>query len=181
MNRSAITMIVRVAALGSAGFAVLQTPAFSEPPAAFTTSQSNQSEALPALPSDPWQVNQLMKPEELVKVLSKSVGEKPLVFCVGYPVLYQGGHIAGSEFAGPTSKPDGLQKLKQEAESLPRDKQIVLYCGCCPWKDCPNIRPAFRAMQELGFKNVKVLDLPKNLREDWIDKGFPIQKADDAK
>ena len=182
MSRSSIALMVGIAAVGSAGFAVLQTPALAKsPPAAATTSQSNQSEALPALPSDPWQVGQLMKPEELVEALSKSVGEKPVVFCVGFSVLYQGGHIAGSEFAGPTAKPDGLQRLKQKAEGLPRDKQVVLYCGCCPWKDCPNIRPAFRTMQELGFKNVKVLDLPKNLREDWIEKGFPIQKADDAK
>lgn len=143
--------------------------------------QSDQSEQLPALPSDPWLVSQLIKPEELVKSLSEATGEKPLVLCVAYSLLYQGRHIAGSKFIGPTSKPEGIQKLKQEAESLPRDKQIVLYCGCCPWKDCPNIRPAFRAMQEMGFKNVKVLYLPKNLRQDWIDKGFPIQKADDAK
>jgi thiosulfate/3-mercaptopyruvate sulfurtransferase len=143
--------------------------------------QSDQSQQLPALPSDPWQVGQLMKPEELVKFLSEATGEKPLVLCVGYPVLYEGGHIAGSKFTGPASKPDGLQKLKQEAASLSRDKQIVLYCGCCPWKDCPNIRPAFRTVHELGFKNVRVLYLPKNFQQDWIAKGFPIQKGDDAK
>lgn len=181
MNRSSIAMMVGIAAVGSAGLAVLQTPAFAEPPAAFAASKASESEQLSSLPPDPWQVGQLMNPEELLKALSKSMAEKPLVFCVGFPVLYEGGHIAGSEFAGPTAKPAGLQKLKQAAESVPRDRQIVLYCGCCPWQDCPNIRPAFRVMQELGFKNVKVLDLPRNLREDWIDKGFPIQKAGDAK
>ncbi len=181
MTKRAITVIVTVAALGSAVFSVWQTPAFSEQPAVSTTSKSNQSEQLSTLPSDPWQTNQLMNPEELVKTQSEAVGEKPLVLYVGYPLLYHGGHIAGSKFAGPASKPDGLQKLTQAAEGLPRDEQIVLYCGCCPWKECPNIRPAVRTMKELGFKNVRVLYLPKNLRQDWIDKGFPIQKADDAK
>ena len=143
--------------------------------------QSDQTQQISALPSDPWQGSQLIKPEELVKALSEATGEKPLVLCVGYPLQYEGGHIAGSKFIGPTSKAEGIQKLKQEAEGLPRDKQIVLYCGCCPWKDCPNIRPAFRSMHEMGFKNVRVLYLPKNLRQDWIGTGFPIQKADDIK
>jgi rhodanese-related sulfurtransferase len=143
--------------------------------------QADQSRQLPALPSDPWQASQLMTPEDLSTSLSKATVDKPLVLYVGYPVLYQGGHIAGSTFAGPASKPDGLQKLNQEVKGLPRDKQIVLYCGCCPWKDCPNIRPAFQTLKDLGFKNVKVLYLPKNLLNDWITKGFPTQKSDDAK
>ncbi len=100
---------------------------------------------------------------------------------VGYPPLYQGGHIAGATFAGPASKSGGIQKLNQEVKDLPRDRQIVLYCGCCPWKDCPNIRPAFQTLKDLGFKNVKVLYLAKNLLTDWIAKGFPTQKADDPK
>ncbi len=152
-----------------------------EPPAASTASKSNQSEQLPVLPSDPWQVDQLIKPEELIKSLSETAGEKPLVLQVGVLVLYHGGHIVGSKFAGPASKPQGVQLLKSEAENLPRDKPVVLYCGCCPWTNCPNIRPAFRTMQELGFKNVKVLEIPKNLRQDWIAKGFPIKKGDDVK
>jgi thiosulfate/3-mercaptopyruvate sulfurtransferase len=143
--------------------------------------QPDQSRQLPALASDPWQASQLMTPEDLSTSLSKATVDKPLVLYVGFPVLYQGGHIAGAIFAGPASKPDGLQKLNQEVKGLQRDKQIVLYCGCCPWKDCPNIRPAFQTLKDLGFKNVKVLYLPKNLLNDWIAKGFPTQKADDAR
>lgn len=136
---------------------------------------------LPASSSDPWQASQLMKPEELAKALSGTTGAKPVVLCVGFMVLYQGGHITGSRFAGPASRPQGIQKLKREVENLPRDKEIVLYCGCCPWKDCPNIRPAFRTMERLGFKNIRVLYLPNNLREDWINKRFPTQKGGDGK
>ncbi|HUJ08495.1 MAG TPA: rhodanese-like domain-containing protein [Verrucomicrobiae bacterium] len=146
-----------------------------------SSGQSDQPEPARTLPSDPWRVNQLMKPEELARTLAEASGEKPLVLYVGYPVLYQGGHIAGSKFIGPASKPEGLQALKQAVQDLPRDKQVVLYCGCCPWKECPNIRPAFRTVQDRGFKNVKVLYLPKNFRRDWIANGFPIQKRDEAK
>ena len=141
---------------------------------------SDQFRQLPVLPSDPWQASQLVKPEDLAASLSKATADRPLVLYVGPRFPYQGGHIAGSTFVGPTSKPDGLQALKQEMKNLPRDKQIVLYCGCCPWKDCPNIRPAFRTLEGQGFKDVRVLYLPKNLRQDWIAKGFPTQKGDDA-
>jgi len=138
----------------------------------------DQTNQISIVPSDSWQTNQLITPDDLAKSLSASTGEKPLVICVAYPVLYQGDHIVGAKFAGPGSKPKGIQALKNAVEGLPRDKQIVLYCGCCPWERCPNVRPAFRAMQEWGFKNVKVLSIPTNLRENWIIKGFPVEKGD---
>lgn len=142
---------------------------------------SNDTEQVRAPSSAPWQPNQIVKPEVLVKSLSSATGEKPLVICVGFPVLYQGGHIVGAKFAGPAARPAGIQALKREVQDLPRDKQIVLYCGCCPWKRCPNIRPAFRVMQGLGFTNVKVLSIPTNFRKDWVDKGYPIEKGTDKK
>ena len=143
---------------------------------------ADQARQLPAvLPSDPWQASQLMTPEDLSATLSKAAADKPLVLYVGFPVLYQGGHIEGAGFAGPGSKPDGIHKLDQAVKELPRDRRIVLYCGCCPWKDCPNIRPAFQALKDLGFTNVRVLYVTKNLLTDWIDKGFPTQKSDDAR
>jgi hypothetical protein len=37
----------------------------------------------------------------------------------------------------------------------------------------PNIRPAFNALVEMGFKNVKILDLPKNVKTNWIDHNYP--------
>lgn len=130
-------------------------------------------------PSNPWQTNQVISPADLAKTLSAATSTKPLVVCVGFPVLYQGGHIVGAKFAGPASKPAGIQALKHAVQALPHDKKIVLYCGCCPWNRCPNIRPAFRTMQKLGFTNVKVLSVPTNLRTDWIAKGYPIEKGPD--
>ena len=43
---------------------------------------------------------------------------------------------------------------------------------------CPNVRPAFKALQDLGFKNVRVLLLPANFATDWADKGLPYNKGD---
>jgi rhodanese-related sulfurtransferase len=131
--------------------------------------------------ADPWQASQLLAPEDLATSLSKAEVDKPLVLYVGFLPLYQGGHIAGATFAGPASKSAGIKKLNQEVKDLPRDKQIVLYCGCCPWKDCPNIRPAFQTLKDLGFTNVQALYVVKNVLTDWTAKGFPTQKGDDAK
>jgi thiosulfate/3-mercaptopyruvate sulfurtransferase len=138
---------------------------------------SSQTNQVRPQPPAPWQDHQVIEPEQLVKSLSAAKGGKPLVLCVGFPVLYQGGHIVGAKFAGPAARPAGIQALKRAVQGLPRDAQIVVYCGCCPWQRCPNVRPAFSTLQDLGFTNVKVLSLPTNFREDWIARGFPIEKG----
>jgi hypothetical protein len=101
---------------------------------------------------------------------------KPLVIQVGFNVLYRSAHIAGTVYAGPGSKPEGLEALKALVEKEPRDREIVIYCGCCPWEKCPNIRPAFAALHEMGFRHVSALYVPENLAKDWIDKGLPTDK-----
>jgi len=137
---------------------------------------------LSATAREPDQSDQLVKPEELAKLLSSETTSAQLsVLCVGFPVLYRGGHIVGSKFVGPASRPEGIQALRREVQNLPRNRRIVLYCGCCPWDDCPNIRPAFEALHATGFTNVALLYLPHKFLDDWISKGFPVQKGDEPK
>ena len=81
-------------------------------------------------------------PEELLKILQAAAGNKPAIFQVGFHVLYAQAHIPGSVYAGPASTESGLQNLQKQIESLPRDRFIILYCGCCPWIHCPNVKPA---------------------------------------
>jgi hypothetical protein len=38
------------------------------------------------------------------------------------------------------------------------------------------VRPAIAALKTLQFSNYKLLNLPKNLKADWIDKGYPTVK-----
>jgi hypothetical protein len=101
---------------------------------------------------------------------------KPLVIHTGFAVLYRSAHIAGTVYAGPGSKPEGLEDLKTLLAKEPRNREIVIYCGCCPWDKCPNIRPAFAALHDMGFTRVSALYLPENLAKDWIDKGLPTDK-----
>jgi thiosulfate/3-mercaptopyruvate sulfurtransferase len=120
---------------------------------------------------DPWEAKDVLTPAELAADL-----KTPLVIHVGFPVLYRSAHITGSTYAGPGSKPDGIEALKKAVADQPHSREIVLYCGCCPWEKCPNIRPAFAALHEMGFTRVKVMKSPENLKTDWIDKGFPAEK-----
>jgi thiosulfate/3-mercaptopyruvate sulfurtransferase len=119
----------------------------------------------------------LIQPDELVKILQSSRGEKPLMIQVGSHVLYEQAHIPGSEYIGPPTSEVGLLQLRKRVEPLPRKKFIVLYCGCCPWDHCPNVKPADDALQAMGFTNVKVLYFANNFGADWVDKGYPVAKG----
>ena len=125
--------------------------------------------------TEPWTNDDLLQPGQVAKNLNT-----PLVIHVGFPVLYRASHITGSVYAGPGSKEEGITDLKKAVEGQPRMREIILYCGCCPWDKCPNIRPAFAALHDMGFTHVKAMVVPTNLKTDWIDKGFPTDKRAEA-
>ncbi len=119
---------------------------------------------------------QTIKPEVLIKQLKAPRGRRPLILQVGFRVLYDQAHIPGSEYVGAVSKEEGRLALRQRVKNLPRGAAIVIYCGCCPWEHCPNIRPAWLELRAMGFKNVKALILPKNFGADWVEKGYPVSR-----
>ena len=116
--------------------------------------------------------------DELLGVLRSPQQAKPLVFHVGPHILYQQAHIPGAEYMGQGSTPQGLDILRKRVAALPKKTAIVLYCGCCPWSHCPNVNPAYDALKELGFTNVKVLYIPNNFGADWVDKKYPVASGD---
>lgn len=116
--------------------------------------------------------------DDLVKILNSSKADKPLLIHVGSHVLYSQAHIPNSEYIGPASDPAALQRLRTRVESLPRNKFIILYCGCCPWTHCPNMKPADDALHSMGFTNVKSLYIPNNFGTDWVQKGYPVAKGE---
>ena len=79
-------------------------------------------------------------------------GSKPAIIHVGPSVLYRSRHIPGAIDVGMTSKPENLDALRAAASKLPRDRDLFLYCGCCPWDRCPNIKPAVALLEGMGFK-----------------------------
>lgn len=117
----------------------------------------------------------LLQPADLANDIK--AGKAPVILQVGFSVLYQQTHIPGAVYAGPGNKEEGIDNLKAQAKALAKDKPLVIYCGCCPWEKCPNIAAAWKELTAEGFKNLKVLYLPKNFGEDWADKGYPVTKA----
>jgi thiosulfate/3-mercaptopyruvate sulfurtransferase len=136
---------------------------------AFPSGQSGPASSLPA--------DVEVSTDDLAKLLRAPATQRPMTVQVGFYVLYAQAHIPGSEYAGPASQPDGLEKLRKRVESLPRSKFIVLYCGCCPWIHCPTLKPAYEALHNMGFTRLKVLYIPNNFGQDWVNKGFPVEKG----
>lgn len=119
-----------------------------------------------------------IQPEELVQILRSPNASKPLLLQVGFHVLFLQAHIPESEYVGPTSQTDGIQRLRKRVEGLPRNRFIVLYCGCCPWNKCPNIHSAYETLRKIGFTRVKVLYIADNFGKNWVDKGYPTTRGE---
>jgi thiosulfate/3-mercaptopyruvate sulfurtransferase len=116
-------------------------------------------------------------PQALVRTMQSNQRSKLLILNVGPRVLYAQAHIDGAEFIGPTSDPRGIERLRERVKSVPKTKQIILYCGCCPWDRCPNVRPAFAELKKLHFTNVKVLHIANNIGTDWVEKDYPTARG----
>ncbi len=119
--------------------------------------------------NEPWSTDQLIEPSALAAILNDSSAKQPILYSIGF-----GGGIKNSIIEGPVKDSINLLKWKNELQKLPRNTDIVIYCGCCPFEHCPNIRPAFKLLNDMGFTNQKLLNLSHNLKADWIDKGYPI-------
>lgn len=122
--------------------------------------------------------SQLVQPADLARELASASAEaRPTIVYVGFRTLFAGGHIPGATFHGSASTVQGLADIKQWAASLPRTTNLVIYCGCCPFERCPNIRPAFTLFREMGFTHLRVLELRTSLAVDWADKNYAIEKG----
>lgn len=118
-----------------------------------------------------WTSKQLIEPSELAKTIADNKNV-PVVISVGPGAL-----IPNSFDAGMASTKDGLDKLKTKLGTLKKDQKIVIYCGCCPFEHCPNVRPAIDALKQMKFTNFYLLNLSHNIKKDWIDQGYPAKKS----
>jgi len=87
--------------------------------------------------TEPCTSDQLMQPENLTAIINDSAVEKPLIINVG-PV----GSIKGAIKVGPAKEKENFNNLKKLLSKEDKKRTIIIYCGCCPFKVCPNIRPA---------------------------------------
>lgn len=145
--------------------------------AAFALVQA-KTMAMPAAPADDIPAASQIQPEDLAQAMKATDAGKPLVLYVGPKLFYAQSHIAGAEFIGPAGKPEGVTSLRNRMATVKKDKPVVIYCGCCPWDRCPNIRPAFAELTKAGFTNVRVLYIKTGFGVDWKDKGLPVARGE---
>ncbi|MDX1752127.1 MAG: rhodanese-like domain-containing protein [Salinimicrobium sediminis] len=126
--------------------------------------------ATPNKNSEPWTEEQLVEPAALAQRIETTHAENlPVIISLG-----AGNIIPGSKDTGASGEKPGLENLAKTLEKLPKDTEILLYCGCCPFNICPNVRPAFSLLNEKGFTNHHLLNLRENVKVDWIDKGYAV-------
>ncbi len=117
-----------------------------------------------------WTAEQLEDPAQLAEKIRQD-RNVPILINVGPSAL-----IPGSIDAGAAGHSSGVKKLSEVLKSVKKDADIVIYCGCCPFANCPNVRPAIDVLKSGGYTNYHLLNLPQNIYADWISKGFPTVK-----
>ena len=65
--------------------------------------------------------------------------------------------------------------LKLALGKTPKNKEIVVYCGCCTLDNCEKVEKAFDLLRANGYTNVKVLNLPEGFYPDWKGKGYATE------
>lgn len=140
------------------------------------TAQISQNTSQSLDKQNPWRAKDLLKPADLASTLRNKKSKHPVILNIGVVE-----DIYGAKNIGAASKKENLEKLKVSLKNLPKNTMVVIYCGCCPFDKCPNIRPAFSMMKDLGFSNGKLLNMPVNLKQDWINKGYPMASGKGSK
>ncbi len=80
--------------------------------------------------------------------------------------------VQGREHRGFAPRAFGQgRKRSTEATNLPKDAEIVVYCG---GPKCPQSRMAAEKLAKLGFENVRAYE---GGLEEWKAAGFAVEKA----
>ena len=117
-----------------------------------------------------WTSKEFTAPSALAATL-KANKDVPVIFSVGPSAV-----IPNSIDIGMVKDEKNLDEFKKRLSNLPKSTNILIYCGCCPYEHCPDVRPAIAALQSMQFTNYHLLDLPHNIKTDWISKGYPVKE-----
>ena len=77
-----------------------------------------------------WTTDQLIEPSALSAMI-KSDKEIPVIFSIG-----PGAVVPHSNDIGMINESENMKKFKEQLSNLPKDTQIVIYCGCWPYDVC---------------------------------------------
>lgn len=112
----------------------------------------------------------LMDPAKLAELIKNPSAKKPIILNVG-----PSAPIPGSQLIVNAEDPANKEKLKSILKNIPKNGEVVIYCGCCKLVDCWNIHEADKVLSTLGYTNYKILNMPTDFSKDWVDKKYPLQ------
>ena len=115
-------------------------------------------------------IEKLLAPSKLAEIIKDPKSAKPFIINVGPTPL-----IKGAKYIGAAEDPSNKEKLKAMVKDFQKNKEIVLYCGCCKLEDCWNIHEADKILSTSGFTNYKILNMPEDFTVDWHQKGYPME------
>lgn len=78
----------------------------------------------------------------------------------------------------PARLEESLKKLGALEADNPtiKQKQVVLYCGCCPLQYCEYAWRAAWYLRRRGYQNVKLVEFKHGFEGEWKDEGRPVEK-----
>jgi rhodanese-related sulfurtransferase len=168
-NKPMKTTIKQLSLIGTLAVAMLLSP-FSN----FANSYNNSSLNLENTenPTDPKPIyltnsKYRMEPQVLNNlILSKK--NIPVILNVS---AYKHTPIKGSIHIGDMLD-HSYTDLKLALGKTPKNKEIVVYCGCCSLEYCERVEKAFNLLRANGYTNVKVLNLVVGFDPDWKGKKY---------
>ena len=98
----------------------------------------------------PWTADQLYDPTKLAAVIKDSKATKPIIINTGSMR-----NIKGALKYGQVSDNKGMDDFVAGVTKIDKNKEIVIYCGCCKLDHCPNIDPAYKHLKEKGYKKIE--------------------------
>ncbi len=105
----------------------------------------------------------LITPEKLKQKID---GGEPFEFVyVSDKSLFERKRIAGSRWVP-------LSKIAEEFKSMPREREVVFYCGCCEGKSLGMSGWAVDALLQMGFQKVSHLE---GHTKAWEVAGYPVE------
>ncbi|MBL4623721.1 MAG: hypothetical protein JKY42_01045 [Flavobacteriales bacterium] len=118
-----------------------------------------------------WTEKQSMKPATLLKMLNDGGAKTPLIYGI-----VPAGLIKNSIDIVEGKIPQSVEGFRKALNQLPKDANISICNGCCLFMDSRNMQPVFNLLNEMDFTHHHLLNLPKNLKVNWIYRGYQLNE-----
>lgn len=166
------TTIKKLSFIGTLAIAILLSP-LSNLANSFSTSTFSPNNAENPSNGKPIYLTNSKYRMETLELNNRILAKKNLPVILNVSTL-EHTPIKGSIHIGDMEK-HSYADLKLALGKTPKNKEVVVYCGCCTLDNCERVEKAFDLLRANGYTNVKVLNLPEGFYPDWKGKGYATE------